>query len=65
VLQPPLAVEVLDRPVGVLGDLPAPVWPQPGVVVNGVVGEVGGDQLGVARVQRLVVGADLVEVGDA
>jgi hypothetical protein len=33
--------------------------------VNGVVGEVGGDQVGVAAVERLVVGADVVEVGDS
>jgi hypothetical protein len=32
--------------------------------VDGVVGEVGGDQVGVAGVERLVVGADVVEVGD-
>jgi len=32
--------------------------------VDGVVGEVLGDAVGVAAVQRLVVGADVVEVGD-
>jgi hypothetical protein len=32
--------------------------------VDGVVGEVGGDQLGVARVERVVVRADVVEVAD-
>jgi hypothetical protein len=32
--------------------------------VDRVVGEVRRDQLGVARVERLVVGADVVEVAD-
>jgi hypothetical protein len=32
--------------------------------VDGVVGEMGGDQLGVAGVERLVVGADVIELGD-
>jgi len=32
--------------------------------VDGVVGEVGGDELGVAAVQGVVVGADVVEVAD-
>jgi hypothetical protein len=32
--------------------------------VNGVVGEVGGDQVGIAGVEGLVVGADVVEIGD-
>jgi hypothetical protein len=32
--------------------------------VDGVVREVRSDELGVAAVQRLVVGADVVEVGD-
>jgi hypothetical protein len=32
--------------------------------VNGVVGEVGGDQVGVAGVKRLVVRADVIEVAD-
>jgi hypothetical protein len=64
VLHPPLAVDGFDAPLGVLGDLPAPVRPEPGVVVDRVVGEMGGDQVGVAGVERLVVGADVVEVGD-
>ena len=34
---------------------------EPRVVVDGVVGEVRGDRVGVAGVQRLVVGADVVE----
>ena len=38
------------------------MWPEARVVVDRVVCEVGGDQLGVAGVQRLVVGADVVEV---
>jgi hypothetical protein len=40
------------------------VGPEPRVVVDRVLGEVGCDQLGVAGVERLVVGADVVEVGD-
>jgi hypothetical protein len=32
--------------------------------MHGVVGEVLGDAIGVARVERLVVGADVVEVAD-
>jgi hypothetical protein len=32
--------------------------------VDGVVGEVRGDQVGVPGVQRLVIGADVIEVGD-
>jgi hypothetical protein len=65
VLHPPLAVEVFDRPPRVLGDRPSPlVWAQPRVVVDGVVGEVRRDQLDVAAVQGLVVGADVVEIGD-
>jgi hypothetical protein len=66
VLHPPLAVEVFDRPARVLGDRPSPlVWPQPRVVVDGVVGEVRRDQLDVAAVQGVVVGADVVEIGDS
>jgi hypothetical protein len=37
---------------------------EPGVVVDGVVGEVLGDPLGVPRVERLVVGPDVVEMRD-
>jgi hypothetical protein len=32
--------------------------------VDGVVGEVRGDQLGVAAVERLVVGADVSQMAD-
>jgi hypothetical protein len=32
--------------------------------VDGVVGEVGRDQVGVARIEGVVVGADVVEVAD-
>ena len=43
-LDVPLAVDLLDSPVGVLGDRPsALVGPEPRVVVDGVVGEVRGD----------------------
>jgi len=66
VLHPPLAVEVFDRPARVLGDRPSPlVWAQPRVVVDRVVGEVRRDQLDVAAVQGVVVGADVVEIGDS
>jgi hypothetical protein len=33
--------------------------------VDRVVGEVGGDEIGVAGIQRLVVGADVVEVAQS
>jgi hypothetical protein len=59
-----LAVDRLDSPLGVLGDLPAAMRPETRVVVDGVVGEVRGDQVDVACVERLVVGADVVEVAD-
>jgi hypothetical protein len=64
VLHPPLPVDRLDAPLGVLGDLPAAVRAEAGVVVDGVVGEVRVDQVDVARVERLVVGADVVEGAD-
>jgi hypothetical protein len=38
--------------------------PESRVVVDRVVGEVLGDAVGVAAVQRLVVGADVVQVPD-
>ena len=51
--------------VRVLADPLRPlVGPKTGVVVDRVLGEVLGDALGVARVERVVVGADVVEVGD-
>jgi hypothetical protein len=59
-----LPVDLLDAPGSVLGDLAAAVRPQPGVVVDRVLGEVGGDEVGITGIQRLVVGADVVEVGD-
>jgi hypothetical protein len=40
------------------------MWAQPGVVVRGIVGEVRGDQFDVAGIERPVVAADVVEVGD-
>jgi hypothetical protein len=63
VLEPPLAVDVLDTPLGVVGDLAPVVGLEARVVVGRVGGEVRGDEIGVARVERLVVGADVVEVG--
>jgi hypothetical protein len=39
------------------------MWAEPRVVVDGVVGEVLRDPVGVAGVKRLVVGADVIEVG--
>ena len=67
VLEVPLAVDLADAearricadPLGAL------VRAEARVVVDRVLGEVGGDQLGVARVQRLVVGADVIEVAHA
>jgi hypothetical protein len=59
----PLAVDDLDAHLRVLPDpLGALVWPEAGVVVDGVLGEVRGDEVGVARVQRVVIAADVVEV---
>jgi hypothetical protein len=65
VLEPPLPGEVVDRPAGVLGDRAAVVGPEARVVVGRVVGEVRGDQVDVAGVERLVVAADVVEGIDA
>jgi hypothetical protein len=64
VLHPPLSVDVLDPPAGILGNLPAAVRPESGVVVDRVVREVRGDEIDVPGIQRLVVGTDVVEVGD-
>jgi hypothetical protein len=65
VLVPPLPVELLDRPAGILGDRPRPqVRAEPGVVVDRVVGEVGRDLLDVAGVERRVVAADVIEGRD-
>jgi len=65
VLHPPLAVDRVDRPAGVLPDLAgALVRAEARVVVDRVVGEVLGDAVGVAGVERLVVGADVIEVAD-
>jgi hypothetical protein len=64
VLEVPLPVEVVDRPPRVLADRPrALVGPEAGVVVDRVVGEVLRDPVGIAGVQRLVIGADVIEVG--
>src|SRR5215210_2772448 len=61
-LVPPLTLDVVDRPAGVLGDGAGTlVRAEPRVVVDGVVGEVRGDGLDVARVERLVVGANVGE----
>jgi hypothetical protein len=66
VLEVPLPVDLLDAPLGVLGDrVGALMGAEPRVVVDGVVGEVGGDAVDVARVERLVVGADVVEVAQS
>jgi hypothetical protein len=59
-----LALEVVDRPAGVLGYRAPVVRAEPRVVVRGVVGEVRRDQIDVAGVERLVVAADVVEVRD-
>jgi hypothetical protein len=61
VLVMPLAVEIVDRPARVFGDPPAVVRAEARVVVRRVLGEVRGDQIDVARVERLVVAADVVQ----
>jgi hypothetical protein len=61
VLEPPPALEPVDPPAGVLGDLAPAMRPEARVVVDGVVGEVRGDQVDVAAVQGLVVAADVGE----
>jgi len=58
-LVPPATVEVVDRPAGVFRDAPPAVRPEARVVVSGVLGEVPGDQIDVARVERLVITADV------
>jgi hypothetical protein len=65
VLVEPERVDIVVSPLRVLGDLAAVVGAEARVVMRSVVGEVRGDELGVARVERLVVGADVVEVRDA
>jgi hypothetical protein len=65
VLEPPLPAEVVDRPAGVLGDRAAVVGAEARVVMGRVLGEVRGDQVDVACVERLVVAADVVERVDA
>jgi hypothetical protein len=66
VLVVPLAIEVVDPPARVLGDRPSALMrAEPRVVVDGVVREVRGDEVDVARVERLVVGADVVEVAQS
>src|SRR5262245_43694385 len=63
VLEEPLAVDHPDAELRVLSDALGPlVRPEPRVVMDGVVREVGCDQLRIPRVQRLVVRADVVEV---
>ena len=64
-LEPPLPVDGLDAPLRVVGDLAPVVRPEARVVVRRVLGEVRRDGVRVARVERLVVGADVVEVADA
>src|SRR5215213_5922448 len=64
VLEPPLAVDGLDAPRRVFGDLAAMMWAEARVVVGCVVDEMSGHRVGVARVERLVVGADVVEMRD-
>jgi hypothetical protein len=61
VLEPPLAVDVVDRPARVVGDLAPVMGTEPRVVVGRVAGEVRGDQVDVAGVERLVVAADVGE----
>jgi len=66
VLEIPLPVDHLDPHLRVLPDpRGALMRPEPRVVVDRVVGEVRGDQIDVARVERLVIGADVVEVAQS
>jgi hypothetical protein len=63
VLDVPLSVDRADAELRVLSDpIRTLVRAEPRVVVDGVFSEVRGDELGVAGVERLVVGADVVEV---
>src|SRR5262249_26240272 len=63
VLEVPLTVDRAHPELGVLADpLGAFVGAEARVVVDGVVGEVRRDQLRVPGVERLVVGADVVEI---
>jgi hypothetical protein len=65
VLEVPLALDLLDAQLGVLPDPLSPlVRAEARVVVDRVVREMRGDEVGVAGVERLVVGADVVEVAD-
>jgi hypothetical protein len=63
VLEPPLPLEVLDRPFRVLTNgAGALVRAEPRVVVDRVLGEVRGDEVGIAGVERAVVATDVLEV---
>jgi hypothetical protein len=63
VLEPPPALEVLDRPLRVLADVAsALVRAEPRVVVDRVAGEMRGDQVRVAGIECAVVAANVVEV---
>ena len=62
-LEVPLPVDRLDSHLGVLPDpLGTLVRPETGVVVDRVVGEVRCDEIRVTGVERVVVGADVIEV---
>jgi hypothetical protein len=64
VLDVPLAVDLVDSERRVAADRLRPlVRSEPGVVVDRVVGEVRRDSVGVPRVQGLVIGADVIDVG--
>jgi hypothetical protein len=64
VLEEPLPFEVLDRQLRVLADRASALMrAKSRVVMDGVVREVLGDPVRIAGVQRLVVGADVVEQG--
>src|SRR3954447_1391280 len=62
VVDVPLAVDLLHRPLRVLADRPrALVRPEAGVVVHRVVGEMARNSVRIAGVEGFVVGADVVE----
>jgi hypothetical protein len=62
VLEKPLAFDVVDSKLGVVTDrLRTPVRPKARVVMDGVVGEEGGDLFRVSAIQSLVVAADVLQ----
>jgi hypothetical protein len=61
VLDEPLTIDVLDGKLRVLADRArTDMRPKPRVVVNGVLGEVVGDAIGIAAVECVVVRPDVI-----